>query len=212
MGLHQTQTSISLQKWHQGEAEGLSELIKRHLPWIHAHVRKRLGKDLRKKAESVDFVQDAMVQFLKYGPRIHISDDAQFRALLKRIVENAVRDRNDWFRAKRRNMSRECPLPSDTVLDLDSAVKTDRTPSQSAQRQEHEAWVRLGLELLDPDDRQVIVLRQWEKASFQAIAQQFDMKADAIRMRYNRALGKLSDKIGEIRFNRTNPSEEGGAT
>ena len=54
------------------------------------------------KVESSDIVQDAALQFLKYGPRFILSDEEKFRALLVRIVENVLRDKHDWFSARRR--------------------------------------------------------------------------------------------------------------
>jgi len=81
--------------------------LERHLPWIQKQVRLRLGSKLRAKGETCDYVQDAVVQFLHYGPRIMISSDRQFRALLARIVENALCDKHDWFTARRRDMTYE---------------------------------------------------------------------------------------------------------
>lgn len=194
-----SQTLLSLKRWNDGDPQGLEALIERHLPWIHAHVRKRLGMKLRKKTESSDVVQDAMVQFLKYGPRIAVNSDASFRALLIRIVENALRDRNDWFRAKRRAASVERPIASDTVLYIDPPKEQVKTPSVGVQKNEREAWIRLGLELLSPDDRRIIILRQWESLPFKEIAIQLDITAEAARMRHNRAVGRLSEQIGSMR-------------
>ncbi|MFH2001718.1 MAG: sigma factor, partial [Planctomycetota bacterium] len=77
----ETQTSISLRQWNAGEAAGMNSLLERHLPWIRNHVRRRMGPMLRQKAETEDCVQDAMIQFLQYGPRVHLSSDREFRAL-----------------------------------------------------------------------------------------------------------------------------------
>jgi RNA polymerase sigma-70 factor (ECF subfamily) len=191
-----------LQQWHSGDRQGLDALLERHLPWIHAHVRKRMGPVLRKKAETCDYVQDAMIQFLQYGPRFIISDDDAFRALMVRIVENALRDKNDRFTAYRRNIARERPLPPDTVLSLDPPKKRVGTPSRSAERHEREAWIRLGMEFLEPEDREVLVLRQWEKRPLAEIGERFGITEKGAWMRHNRALKRLGKIIWELRSGR----------
>jgi RNA polymerase sigma factor (sigma-70 family) len=197
-----TETTISLQRWHEGNQEGLNSLIERHLPWIHDQVRARMGPTLRKKAETCDYVQDAMIQFLQYGPRFVLSNDAAFRGLLLRIVENALRDKHDWFTACRRNVARERPLPPDTVLCLDPPIGKAKTPSMSAERHEREAWIRLAMEFLEPEDREVLVLRQWEKRSLAEIGEKYGITEKAAWMRHNRAVKLLGKKIWDLRCGR----------
>ncbi len=204
----ETETSRLLKKWHNGERAGLEGLLERHLPWIRNHVRGRLGPFLRKKAETMDYVQDAMVQFLKFGPNILVADDDHFRALLVRIVENSIRNRYDWFKARRRAVSREKPLPRDTVLSIDSPVGKVERPSQEAVNNENEAWVRLGLELIDAEDSEVLILRQWQDLSFAAIGERLDISADAARMRHNRAVTRLTREVGKLRRGQIGGSDD----
>ena len=70
-------TAEDLRRWNAGDAEGLKSLLENHLPWIEKYVRKRLGARLRQKAETQDIVQDAMLQFLRYGPRIDLAGDTR---------------------------------------------------------------------------------------------------------------------------------------
>jgi RNA polymerase sigma factor (sigma-70 family) len=157
---------------------------------------------LRSRGDTVDYVQDAMIQFLQFGPRFTVTRDEDFRALLARIVENSLRNKYDWFKARRRDIARERPLPSDTVLSLDRAEGTVRTPSTSAEKNEREAWIRLGMELLDPDQREVLVLRQWERLPFAEMGERLGTTADAARMRHNHAVRKLGEKVQLLRDGR----------
>jgi RNA polymerase sigma-70 factor (ECF subfamily) len=194
-----TETYNCLEQWHRGDQRGLDALLERHLPWLHAHVRKRIGSALRNKDESMDYVQDAVVEFLRYGPRIKISDDAMFRALLMRIIENTVHHRHRWYTALRRDIAKERPLPTDTILYLDPPIGQVRTPSQSAERHEEEAWVRLGLEILEPDYREILVLRKWEKLSFSRIGEKLGITEVAARMKHNRAVSCLGSVVCALR-------------
>jgi len=199
MGNENTMTSQCLTRWNKGEEEGLETLLEHHLPWILNRVRKRLGPELRNMVESSDIVQDAAIQFFRYGPRIHISDENHFCALLARIIENVLRDKHKWFTARRREVARARPLPDDTVLHLDPPRASIQTPSQSLDRHEREAWVRLGMEILGPEDQEVLVLRQWEGLSFNEIGERLGISANAARMRSERAVTRLGRKIGALR-------------
>lgn len=196
MSSEDLETTQLLERWHDKDPEALQLLLERHLPWLRSRVRRSLGTKLRAKEESVDIVQDAAAEFLRYGPRFRVPDTARFRALLARIVENVICDKHDWYTARRRAMSREQPLAPATVLELGGG--TTASPPERCERAEWEAWVRLGLELLDPEDRQVVVLRQWDNLSFEAIGEQLGLTSDGARMRFNRALPKLAMRIKEL--------------
>jgi RNA polymerase sigma-70 factor (ECF subfamily) len=194
-----TETMHSLRLWYRGDQIGLDTLIERHLPWIREQVRRRMGPILRQKADTADYVQDAMVEFLRYGPKVLISDENHFQALIIRIVENSLRQNYDWFTAKRRAISKERPLPSDTVLNLDRPNDAVKTPSAEAQRHEREAWIRLGMELLDPKDQEILILQKWENLSFVEIGKRLNLSTDAARMRHNRAVDRLTEKVQLLR-------------
>jgi len=194
-----TETYLCLEQWHQGKSKGLETLLGKHIHWIREKVRKRISPKLRKMVESTDIVQEAAMEFFQYGPRICISNDRQFRALLSRIIENNLCDKHAWFTARRRAMARQRPLLSDTMLDLDAPRGTIRTPSQDAIRNEREAWIQLGMELIDPKDREIIILRQWDRLAFAEVGKAINVNADAARMRYNRAVTRLGEKVGELR-------------
>jgi RNA polymerase sigma factor (sigma-70 family) len=193
-----SETGLYLSRWNRGNEAALEQLLDRHLAWITNHGRRRVGPFLRGKAETADYVQDAVIEFLRYGPRIQISDDRHFRALLVKIVENTLRDRRDWFMAQRRWNSKLRPLPSDTVLSLDPPKHAVQRPSQEAVKHEREAWIRLGMELVDPEDRDIIVLHQWEGRTFADIARRLKITSDAARMRYTRAVMRLGRKVAHL--------------
>lgn len=194
-----TPSSIFIQQWHDGDRQALEKVLKRHLPWIQSYVHRKISSLLRSKTETGDIVQDAVVQFLKYGPRFHLSSDRQLRALLCRIVENVLKDKYDWYTAHRRSIAKERPLPPDTVLNLDAPMRSMETPSQVVLKHEQEAWVRLALELLDPPMRHVIILREWEGLTFNVIGKRLKVSRDTARRRYMQSLFKLMKKVKALR-------------
>jgi len=194
-----------LQRWHAGDQQALAQLVEASLPWLRQHVERRLGGFLRDRGDPDDYLQDALLDFLRDGPRFQVRDEQQFRGLLVRVIENTLRDKNDWFRAKRRNLGKAAVMPADSVLDLHSGVMLTSTPSREVAREEGRAWVRLALELLDPEDRKVILGRDYEGRSFVEIGAELGLTAAAVRMRWTRAVGRLAQTMLKLRAGQIEP-------
>lgn len=77
---------------------------------------------------------------------------------------------------------------------------TDR--GDAASRDDVRTWVRLALELLDADDRDVLVMRDYQDMSFEQIAVETGESADAVRMRHHRALPKLARVLTRLKAGR----------
>jgi RNA polymerase sigma-70 factor (ECF subfamily) len=198
MGQNIPDTTLLLRRWNAGDEQALHSLLEQHMPWIRAHVSRRLGGLVRAKEETTDIVQEALVEFLRYGPRFEVSNEAHLRYLLGRIAENVLRDQHDFYTRRRRQAARERPLPDDSVLSLDPSCAEVGQPSDELERKQWQAWVRLALELMEPADRQVIVLRQWDELEFSEIAARMGGSPDGARMRFQRALPKLALRIQRL--------------
>ena len=194
MGGEETQTMSLLRRWHSGDAAALGDLVRRDLPWIRSHVKRRLGAGMRKREETGDIVQEAMMQVLKDGPKFVVSDTSQFRRLVAAIVENVIRGRHRASHQQQRDVSREESFPTAGVLDLDAT-----SPSEAAMRSEDAAWLELCFQLLDADDREVIDLRQWQGLSFAAVGAAVGIEETHARVRFHRALGKMAPLMRRLR-------------
>jgi RNA polymerase sigma-70 factor (ECF subfamily) len=204
-----TSTRELLERWRGGDRRALDVLLEQDLPWIRERVHRRLGALLRRKGETEDYVQEAMVHVLRYGPRFVVSDRDQFRALIARIVENVLRDQSDYHTARRRAVEKERPLPSGSVVDLDPAAAETVTPSRQVIEDERQARVRVGLELLDREDREVILLREFDGLPFGRIGERLQVSEDAARQRFNRALPRLAEVLMELERGRLGRTLEG---
>ena len=191
-------TTELLVRWNGGDQAALQDLLDAHLSWVRGVVRGQLGERLRARLESGDVVQEAMLEFLRYGPRIKPRDGAQFRAIIGRIVINTLRDSSDWFLRKRRAMSSERPLSPESTVDLTLAAHSPQ-PDERAALLEIEERIRLVLELMPPQDRQILILREWDDLSFPEIGERLELSADAARMRYERALPRMRRGLRELR-------------
>jgi RNA polymerase sigma factor (sigma-70 family) len=204
-------TQALLGRWHAGDPAALPALVEFHLPWLRDYLQHRVGPFLRQREDPEDFLQTAVLEFLRDGPRFQVRDGAQLRGLLARVVENTLRDRVDWYRAKRRDLGRQAPLPSESVLPLDPALATSATPSRDAARGELREWVRLGLELLESEDRHLVVAREFDNRSFVEIGEEIGMTANAVRMRWVRAVGRLAEIMRSLRAGAMPAPSDGAA-
>jgi len=204
MGPEPTETFVLLRDWHGGDRDALDRLLQRDLPWVRAFVVRRMGKLLRAKGDADDYVQEAAIQALQYVPRFVMSDREQFRALLARITENVLRDNIERLHALKRDVARE----KSDLLNLDPPVGRVTRPSQAAVRSEESQWIRLAVELLDPEERMLMIWREWEGLSFAEIAEQFGIREDAARMRFTRALPKLARLVQQLQRGEMGPVDE----
>jgi RNA polymerase sigma-70 factor (ECF subfamily) len=214
-----SETRELLLRWHDGDQAALLELVQQDAEWIAARVRRRMGPLLRRRAETQDIVQNTLLQVLHDGPRFVLSDRDQLRKLLACMVENVLRVEANHQQAQKRDVRREAAPPAaapgaaQSVLSLDPPADATR-PSEAAGRAEQRDWVRLALELLEPEDRNVVLWREYHELPFAEIAQRLGVAEDAARMRYNRALPKLAKQLMRLRAGQLDAvldEREGGA-
>jgi RNA polymerase sigma factor (sigma-70 family) len=184
---------------HGGDSAALQRLLADHLPWIEAHVRKKLSAVARLDGDTQDFVQETLLEVLRDGPKFVVDSPAAFRALLARMVENNLLDRLRYMHRAQRDRRRQAPLPSDSVLVLDGPARCITAPPDRAEANERAAWMRLALELLDPDDREILRLRDWDGLTFVEAGERLGLSEEASRKRYTRALPRLAEKLGLLR-------------
>jgi RNA polymerase sigma-70 factor (ECF subfamily) len=199
MKMGNTETARFLRQWHEGDRQGLKSLLELHLPWIREQVHRRMGPVLRMRGETGDYVQETVVSILQYGPRFIVSDEQHFRALLYKIVENTLKKQYRRYTAKRRDLNLDRPLHSDTVLWLDPPDGEVQTPSRIVAQKEREEWIRLGLELMEPEDREIIDLRQKDDLSFAEIGERLRITEGAAQMKHTRTVRRLVRKVQALR-------------
>ncbi len=180
--------------WRGGDGQALDELMAQHLAWLTRRVRARLGTRLRTKVESTDIVQDSMLQFLRYGPGIQVVNEASFRRLMARIIENVIRDESGYWCMKRRDMAREQELPDEAVLRLGGPLVRLDAPDARLARAEEFARARLALELMNPGSREIYLLRRRDELPFKEIGDLLGIGEGTADARYRRA-ARLFDTV-----------------
>lgn len=175
-----------------GPAATLESLLAADAEWLRRRVSTRLGGVVRRLGDTDDFVQEALLRLLRVGPWFKSVDRGRFRAMVARVVENLLKDAFRAATAEKRSLDREVASLGEATLDLDRVPADGESPSGAASRAEREAWVRLAMEFLDPEDRAVIWTRQIEGRAWADVGRALGVAEDAARMRFRRALGRLA--------------------
>lgn len=193
-----------LERWHAGDRNALAELLEETQPWLRAAIGSALDERIRRVEDSADFAQSAVLRFLTTGPRFLPANRGQFRAMMKRIALNEIIDRRRRLRTVNRDGSSDARSSyGDTVLHLSAAEKSSVEPARAASREEERAWVRLALELLDDEKRQLLYAREVDGRDWSDIARELGYEsADAARMTCKRMLPEVAKLVRRLQAGR----------
>src|SRR2546421_1042011 len=157
----------------QGSSEAFTELFSRYKQPIYGFFRRRLTEP----THAEELTQETFLALLRaatrYQPR------ALFRAYLYAIGFKILRAyrRNAAFRSTFFGHTNSAPDPS----------RQDATESA--------LWVRRAVEKLDPVDREVLMLREFEQLSYAEIADLLQLPLNTVRSRLFRARTALRNLL-----------------
>lgn len=187
-------TSFHVRKARGGDEESLAWLIERLSPLLREAAQYRLGKKLRRLYDPEDIVNDVWVTAL---PRLHelSARDARFTPVLLKFLSTTLMYRVNNLVQKhiQGKPVQKLALPEADPLDELEARTTGIV--RRASRKETGDIVRRGLDLLEPKDRELLVLRGIEQHSYSEIATVLGVDAKTLAVRFQRALEKLRRQL-----------------
>lgn len=186
------ESTVLLRAARQGSREALGELYARYGSRLLAFIRMRMGRDLRSRLDSRDILQTTLLKSFQRLAQFEGGDGATLMGWLMRIAENELRDHADFEHRQRRDVA------AGTSLDAGGIEIEARVRSALSDAVINEEAERLGaaLETLEPDHREVIVLRKLEELSFREVAARMGRSEDACRMLLARAMVALTLRLG----------------
>ena len=193
------QTIDLVRRAQDGDSPALQELFGRYYERVRRMVRLRLGTALRKRLDSGDILQETFLEALRTFDRFEMRDQGSFINWLARLAENRIRDAADYHGAAKRAAAREVPLPQgDTTGVLDHSLKAGGLlPSEGADEAEQIAQLEAALERLSSDDRELILLRDYAGAAWEAVARLTERPSpDAARVAHRQAVARLARLMG----------------
>jgi RNA polymerase sigma-70 factor (ECF subfamily) len=186
-----------------GDRDARGLLFERYRAYLRLVARASLGRRLRAKADASDVVQSALLAadagFSGFRGRSERELAAWLRAVLAHEV---VRLARRFVRNRGRDVARERSL--DDVTDASSApeslaARSASTPSRRASRREAGVVLTEALDRLDPDHREVLLLRDVEGLDWAEVGRRLGRSPDAARMLWARALTKLRPQVEGLR-------------
>jgi RNA polymerase sigma-70 factor (ECF subfamily) len=142
-----------IDRLNQGDTEAVERVLVAYEPYLRIAVRRRLGRRLRTKVDSMDIVQsvfaDVLRGFRNGGWRF--TGRAQWLAFLRRIAWRRIADRYE-----KHGKALQCEQPLAETASHGGAVSAAPRPSQVAQGREF--WERI-LQACPPAHREAVRLR-----------------------------------------------------
>jgi RNA polymerase sigma-70 factor (ECF subfamily) len=182
-----------------GDRAALSELLLLYYDSLRQHIQCRVSGDLERLELADDVLHQTLVRAAQgirtYQPR----HEGSFRAWLRTIADNLIRDLEKRRRRERRVGGHEA-RPTDASSSWDALVERlagdATTPSVAGQRHETLGRLRAALASLPADQRNVLERYYLQDQSLDEIAETLGTTRDAIRGIVYRARKNLRTLMG----------------
>lgn len=182
----------------EGDRQALDRLFERYYPQVLRIVRYRLGSRLRESLESGDIVQGTFIAAVQDFRNFEMRDEASLIHWLSKLVERQIIGQADYHGAQKRAAVRRVSLDttrpgqgSSGSVSIQHADDTTPLLEKLEDAEQSSALIE-ALEALEPEHRELIILRNYVGASWETIAEETQRpSAAAARMMHARALLEL---------------------
>ncbi len=198
------QTETLLDGARAGDSDAVNKLLEKHRRSVRRLVEMRLDRKVQQRVDVSDVVQDVMVE--ASGRLEKYLDDPvmAFHLWIRQIAWDRIIDTYRRHRVSaKRNMDREQPIAvpagsDQSTMELAVQLRDPAlTPAAAATQREIASKVEGVIELLNEQDREIILMRHYEHLSNLEIAEVLKLNPPAASMRYLRALRRLRQLLAE---------------
>jgi RNA polymerase sigma-70 factor (ECF subfamily) len=200
-----TQSLDLVLKAQDGDSQALNRLFERYYERVRRIVRLRLGARLRESVDSGDILQETFTAAVRSFENFEMREEASLINWLSRLAERQIIAAADYHGAKKRDQRRSVSLHGggSATASLSVAFPDETTaPLEKLANHEETGIVERCLDELPEEYRELIVLRNYAGASWEAVAEETGRpSAAAARMMHARAmieLGKLVRAAGVV--------------
>lgn len=177
MNVQALSDQVLLNHYLSGDQGAISKLIERH----SRRVRDYINMMVKDRDVAEDIFQETFIKAVRVIDDGRYTDNGKFLSWILRIAHNQV---IDHFRAQRQNKTvTEAEADYDVLGSLRFA---ERNVEDAMVSEQIERDVRALVELLPPEQREVVMMRYFSGLSFKDIAEQTDVSINTAlgRMRY----------------------------
>jgi RNA polymerase sigma-70 factor (ECF subfamily) len=182
-----------------GSSDARNRLFARYRELVRRVVRGRMDPRLSARVDSSDVVQEVFAtadrgldEYLRTRP-------AEFYVWIRGIAEQRL---VDLYRrhvgAAKRSVRRKAPAAGtadDSAPERQPLAGSQTSPSQQVIRTDQAEALRRALEVLSPDDREVIALRYMERLTMPEVAVTLGISLPAAKSRHLRAIARLTELL-----------------
>ncbi|RIK77945.1 MAG: RNA polymerase subunit sigma-70 [Planctomycetota bacterium] len=180
----------------RGSTEALGELAEACRAYLLLVANREMSPQLRSKFGASDIVQETLIRAQRGIGEFRGQAENDLLAWLRRILLNLLRNaQRDFEQAQCRKIGREERIDDDRPAAARSLRDGKNTPRTAAVADEDAMMLRLALAALPDDYRQVVVLRNWDRLSFDEIGVRMDRSAEAVRKLWARAIVRLQREL-----------------
>jgi RNA polymerase sigma-70 factor, ECF subfamily len=185
----------SIRLAREGQPEALNDLLGAHRNYLRVLAASCLYREMRGKADPSDVVQETLLKVNENFRQFRGTTEQEWMAWLRTILVRNLADIQKGFQRQRRDVGRERSLEG--IVDRSSAMlknlvpASGPSPSQEAQRREAAALVADAIAELEPEDREVVILRNLHELDWNAIGEKTGRSPDAARMLWARAMQRV---------------------
>ncbi len=180
----------------KGDAASWQRLTERYRDKLRAMVAYRMDRRIQARIDASDVVQEAFFDAAKRLPEFAAKQEVPFFIWMRALVQQrmGMAHRDHLGRAKR-SAAREAEPPTFDSSKAIALALLDKhmSPSEDVRRKELAEKLKAQLDLLEPLDREVLILRHFEHLSNSEVALTLNLTAPAASQRYGRALRRLKD-------------------
>lgn len=180
-----------------GDPAAFDTLVTAYSSMVYNVAYRQLGD----REEALDLSQEVFLRV--YRKLDSFRGESTFKTWVFRIVVNLAKNRQKWWKARRKDRTVSLDAPASPADDEGTGpTAADRLadgrpdPEAVARNRDLEARVLSGMEKLSSEHRQILVLRDIEDLSYEEIAQALELSEGTVKSRISRARLQLREVLG----------------
>ena len=181
-----------------GDAEARDTIFTECRDYLLYVASQNLDRRVQGKCGPSDIVQNTLMNAANAFGSFRGDTSGALHAWLNEILRNELATASrKYLGTAKRNVRREQITKTESQFWRVQRQITDTvaTPSSEAIISEDAAELRAAMTRLPEDYRNVLILRNWERLSFQQIAARFDRSENAVKKLWARALTRLESEL-----------------
>ena len=175
-----------IRQFQQGHERSFEDLVKRYERQVGNIIYLTLGG----REEIQDLTQEVFIRVYKALPKFEF--DSSFFSWVYRITMNLCIDE-----IRRRKIKRVLSLEflSEATLEREKKSKGIATASDDVMAQERKSVILSALQRLSTEQRQIVIMREYEDLSYNEIAETLNISLQAVKSRLFRAREELRELL-----------------